>query len=447
MTRDLTAGHPLKIIVEFAIPVFFGYLFQQLYNVVDTIIVGRFLGVQNLAAVGSTGSLHFLIMGFCIGLCSGFAIPVAQKFGAGDYKTMRSFVFNSYVLLVFFSVVLTVLTLFFCRPLLTLLKTPSDVLEGADDYFGVILKGIPVVLFYNLLASIIRSVGDSKTPLYFLVLSAVLNIILDLLFIAVFDFGVKGAASATVIAQAVSMVLCWFYMQNHFELLRLKKEDCILSKRRIQGLLGAGLPMGLQYSITAIGSVILQSAVNALGSVFVAAMATGQKISMFFSTPFDSLGTTMATYAGQNVGAHKIGRLNRGLFWACLLGAVYSIMALCVLYFFSNSIISLFMDQGESASVSQNVIQNARFFLLCNGVTYFLLALVNIVRFMIQGMGFSKTAVFAGIFELIGRSTIGVWIVPLLGFKGACLASPLAWVLADAFLIPAFFYCQKKLKG
>ncbi|WP_294428000.1 MATE family efflux transporter [uncultured Treponema sp.] len=445
MTKDLTSGHPLKIIFNFAVPVFFGYLFQQFYNLVDTIIVGQFLGVDALAAVGSTGSLNFFIIGFCMGVCSGFAIPVAQKFGGNEYTTMRQFVFNAWILVAAFSVFITIPTVLCCREMLLFLKTPSNILDMANSYFSIILAGIPVVFFYNILSGVIRSVGDSKTPLYFLLISACLNIFLDLLFIAVFNFGIPGAAYATVISQGISGILCFFYMRSKFEILRLSKEDKILSRRKMLTLLGIGVPMGLQYSITAIGSVILQSSVNVLGSIYVAAMTTAQKISIFFSTPFDALGTTMATYGGQNVGAKKIERLTPGLFWGSAIGFAWSLVALVILYFFYDNLAALFISGTESAQTSELVIKNVFYFLMANGCTYWLLTLVNVVRFMIQGMGFSRLAIFAGVFELVGRATIGLFLVPVFGFQGACLASPLAWVLADAFLLPAYFSSRKKL--
>lgn len=445
MTKDLTNGHPLKIIFAFAFPVFLGCLFQQFYNLVDTIIVGQFLGVKALAAVGSTGSLNFLILGFCMGLCSGFAIPVAQRFGGVDYTSMRQLVFNSWILIFISCFLLTIPSVAFCRPLLLLLKTPEDVIDMAYSYFVIILAGIPVTLFYNLLAGIIRSVGDSKTPLYFLIISALLNIALDLIFIAAFKWGIPGAAYATVISQAVSGVLCFFYMKAKFEILRLRKEDKILSSKKMMNLLGIGVPMGLQYSITAIGSVILQSAVNVLGSLYVASVAAAQKITVFFSTPFDALGTTMATYGGQNVGAKKFDRLNSGLFWGCLVGFIYSAAAFVFMFFFSGNLAMLFISRNESPETITQIAANVRMFLLANSGFYFLLTLVNAVRFLIQGMGFSKTAIFAGAFELVGRAVIGIVFVPVFGFPAACFASPLAWVLADSFLIPAYFACRKKL--
>lgn len=445
MTKDLTCGHPLKIIINFALPVFFGYLFQQFYNIVDSVIVGQFLGVDALAAVGATGSLHFMIIGFCMGLCSGFAIPVAQRFGASDYTSMRQFIFNSWFLVLIFSLIITSFTVIFCRFMLVALKTPDNIIDMSYSYFVIILAGIPVIFFYNILSGIIRSVGDSKTPLYFLLISAVLNILLDLLFIAVFKLGIPGAAYATVISTLVSGLLCFFYMRAKFEILRLQKEDKVLSTRKMLSLMGIGVPMGLQYSITAIGSVILQSAVNVLGSVYVASMVAAQKISIFFSTPFDALGTTMATYGGQNVGAQKIERLNPGLFWGCMVGFAWSLIALLILYFFTDNMAILFISKNESAETTAFVLKHVFYFLMANGITYWLLVLVNCVRFMIQGMGFSRLAIFAGVFELIGRGLIGIVFVPLLGFPGACLASPLAWVLADAFLLPAYFSCRRKL--
>jgi len=445
MTKNLTSGHPLKIILSFAIPVFFGCLFQQFYNLVDTIIVGQFLGVDALAAVGSTGSLNFMIQGFCIGLCSGFAIPVAQRFGGEDYSSMRQFVFNSWLLIGFFSIFITFFTVIFCRPVLQALKTPENVLDMAYSYFVIILLGVPVLLFYNILAGIIRSVGDSKTPLYFLILSAFINIGLDFLFIGVFGFGIPGAAWATVISQALSGILCFLYMRAKFDILHLRPEDKVFNKKRIYTLLGIGLPMGLQYSITAIGSVILQWSVNLLGSVYVASMVTAQKISIFFSTPFDALGTSMATYGGQNVGARKIERLNPGLFWGCMVGFAYSLLAFVILFFFSSNLTMLFMNKGEDEETVIKIIEAVHYFLLANSSSFVLLVLVNAVRFMIQGMGYSRIAIFAGFFELIGRGFIGLVMVPLIGFKGACFASPLAWVLADAFLLPAYFACHKKL--
>ena len=314
-TKEMTSGSTMKLILGFAVPLLMGMLFQQVYGLVDTIIVGRFLGVSALAAVGATGSINFLIIGFCQGICNGFALPIAQRFGARDYDGLRKYVGNSAVLSILFGGTLTVLTVVFCRDILLLMRTPSDIIDLSYQYIVVIFAGIPAIILYNILSAYLRSLGDSITPVVFLILAAVLNVGLDLLFIVVFHWGVFGAAFATVLAQAVSGILCLILIIWKFEILHLKREDWNLDSFYVKYLLIMGLPMGLQYSITAIGSVILQTAVNSLGSAAVAAMTAGSRISMFVVCPFDALGSTMATFGGQNVGAGKL----RCDSWSCLL--------------------------------------------------------------------------------------------------------------------------------
>jgi len=440
MTKNLAEGSPFKLIVGFSFPLLLGNLFQQFYSIVDTVIVGKFLGVENLAAVGSTGAINFLIVGFCIGVGNGFSLPIAHKFGAKDYKTLRQYVASSAQLSVVVAIVITVLTVIFCRPLLRIMQTPSNIIEQADSYIRIIFAGIPVLFMYNLLAGIIRSLGDSKTPVVFLIISSVLNIILDLLFIAVLNTGIAGAAFATVISQLVSGLLCLVYMQKHFEILHLSKDDWKIRTQHYYVLSSMGFPMGLQYSITAIGSVILQSAVNTLGSDAVASVAAAIKISMFFSCPFDALGSTMATYGGQNTGAQKLERLNSGILVSSLLGAVYALLAFGVLLFWGRNLGILFMDSSETV-----ILNNMAHFLHVQALFYIPLAFVNIFRFMIQGMGFSNLAVFAGVFELLGRAVVAIGFIPIWGFNAVCFASPVAWILADCFLVPAFLKSVKKL--
>ena len=439
--KDLTTGSPLKLILGFAVPMLLGYLFQQFYNMVDTIIVGQCLGVTALAAVGSTGSINFMINGFCMGVCSGFAIPVAQKFGAGDYKGMRKFVATSAWLAVVFSAVMTAAVGILCMDILRWMDTPSDIIDGAYQYIFVIFMGIPVTYLYNLLAGIIRSLGDSKTPVYFLLLSSVLNIGLDLITILVLGMGVGGPAYATVIAQGFSAVLCLIYMLRHYPILKMTAEEKKFDRNMAGVLCEMGIPMGLQYSITAIGSVILQTAVNSLGSLAVAAVSTGSKISMFFCCPFDALGGTMATYAGQNVGAKKLDRVVEGVKTASLIGFAYSLAAFAVLFFAGDRLALLFMDSGET-----ELIRQVHLFLIGNSLFYIPLTLVNVVRFAIQGLGFSTFAILAGVCEMIARALVGMFLVPEFGFLPACFASPLAWIFADLFLVPAFGHCIKKLK-
>lgn len=439
--QDMTEGSPLKHILKFFFPLLFGMLFQQFYNLVDTAIVGQFLGKENLAAVGATGSVNFLILGFCMGVCNGFAIPVAQKFGAKDESGLHRFVANSIWLSIIFSVIMTVTVSLSCRQILVWMDTPKNIFEGSYSYILVIFLGIPVTYLYNLLSGFMRALGDSKTPLVFLIISSVLNIALDLVAILVLHWGVRGAAIATVMAQGVSGILCLIYMKKKMSIFEMPKMEWRINGRCIARLCGMGIPMGLQYSITAIGSVILQKSVNLLGSTVVAAISSGGKLSMFFACPFDAMGSTMATYAGQNLGAQKLERVDRGIFACSGLAAIYSVIALGVMMVAGNYLALLFVNGGET-----DLIDLIATFLHWNAWFYFFLALVNIVRFTIQGLGFGKLAIIAGVCEMVARSVVGFYMVPALGYTAACLAGPLAWVLADMFLIPAYFLVMRHLR-
>ncbi len=440
MTKDLTMGSPMKLILGFSVPLWFGFLFQQFYNLVDTVIVGRFLGVDALAAVGSTGSLNFLILGFCMGVCNGFSIPVAHKFGAGDYVGMRKTVANAVWLSIGFAVIFTLFTVLFCREMLVITQTPADILEDAYAYIVIIFLGIPISFLYNILSAIIRATGDSKTPVFFLILSSFVNIALDLYFIIGLHMGVRGAALATVIAQVVAGVGCLIFMIKKFPILHIRREEWKLESMMLKALCSMGIPMGLQYSITAIGCVILQSATNTLGSGAVAAVTAAGRISGFLATPFDAMGSTMATYGGQNVGAGKLERLGQGLKSCVILGAVYSVLALLVSILWGDNLAILFVEESERALAA-----DVQMFLIMNTLFYFPLALVNIIRFLIQGMGFPTFAILAGVFEMVARTAAGIWLIPLWGYFGACIGGPLAWILADVFLIPAYFHVRKKL--
>ena len=439
--RDMTTGSPFRLILGFAVPMLMGLLFQQFYSMVDTIIVGKYLGVSALASVGSTSSINFMIIGFCTGVCSGFSIPVAQRFGAGDHHGLRCFVANAGWLSAIFSAVMTLIVCFLCMDILRWMDTPDDIIQGAYDYIFIIFAGIPVTYLYNILAGIIRSLGDSRTPVYFLLLSSVINIFLDLFTILVMGMGVEGAAYATVISQAISGVLCFLYMRSHFPILRMTREERKFNLRMAKILCGIGVPMGLQYSITAIGSVILQTAVNGLGSLYVAAISAGNKLTLFFTCPFDALGATMATWAGQNVGAGKIDRVKEGVKYALLIGCVYAVAAFIILTLFSKYLALLFLDADEVSTIG-----NVSLFLFGNSLFYIALVFVNVVRFSIQGMGFSTFAILAGVFEMFARTFAGMCLVPIFGYPAACFASPMAWIAADIFLVPAFLHCIKKLK-
>ena len=444
MTRDLTQGRPMKLILGFALPTLFGLLFQQMYSMVDTMIVGKLLGAQSLAAVGATGSVSFLIIGFCTGVCSGFAIPAAQQMGAGDHEKMRRYVANAAYLSALFALVMTVATGLLCRRILVAMHTPEDIIDMSYSYIFVIFMGIPVTYLYNLLAGVIRSLGDSKTPVYFLALSSVLNIILDVTLILAFHLGVAGAAVATVVSQGVSGAACLVFVQRKFPILRISRSERCFQSRLCLDLLSMGVPMGLQYSVTAIGSVILQSAVNRLGSLYVAAVTAGSKVTQLLACPFDAMGGAMATYCGQNVGARKLDRLGRGVRDCSLLGLIWSCVAFAGMLFLAPYCAMWFIDPRETQVELLTALASR--FIVLNTAFFFPLALVNIVRFSIQGMGYSPFAILSGVFEMAARAVVGRFFVPVFGYNAACAASPAAWIAADIFLIPACVWCVRRLR-
>ena len=436
----MTSGSPAKLIFGFAIPMFLGLLFQQFYSMVDTLIVGKFLGVNPLAGVGSTSSLNFMVLGFCMGVCNGFAIPVAQMFGAKEEHRLRRYVTNGAWLCIVFSIVMTLVVVAVCRPVLVLMQTPEEIFEYAYVYIVIVFWGIPCTFLYNILAAIIRSLGDSKTPVIFLAISSGINIVLDLVFVLVFDMGVEGPAIATVLAQGISGIICLFYMYRNFPVLHASRDEWKPELHYMGKLCFIGIPMGLQYSITAIGSLVLQTAVNGLGAMVVAGVTAAQKINMFISCPIESLGQTMAPYAGQNMGAGKIDRIGKGLKSAVLMGWGVSIICFLIAVLFGKQLTLLFVDAGETEIIAYSY----QFLLFCIG-GYCLLTLVNTVRFTIQGMGFSVFAILSGIMEMIARILAATVVVQMIGFAGTCLAHPMAWLFADVFLIPAFFWCRKKV--
>lgn len=440
MTKDLTTGSPLKLIITFTFPAFLGMLFQQFYNVVDTIIVGKLLGIGPLAGVGATGSLNFMVLGFCMGICNGFAIPVAQKFGAGDQVELRKFVANSLWLVAIIALVLTVPVCVYCRPILRVMNTPEDVFEYAYQYIFIIFLGIPAALLYNILAAILRSLGDSKTPVLFLALSSVLNIGLDIISIKLWGMGVDGTALATVISQGVSGVICFFYMKKRFTVLQMSREERRPDGAKMKRLCYMGIPMGLQYSITAIGSLVIQATMNGFGSVAVAGATAANRINGFLTCPIEALGASMAPYVGQNLGAGKLDRVSRGVIDASLCGFVSSGVLYVIIWLYGAQLTGIFLDAPDPAVTAYAVE-----FLRIVGAGYCLLTLVNVVRFSIQGLGFSVLAILSGVMEMIARCFAGLVIAPHIGFAAVAMGHPLAWLFADIFLIPAFLLCRKKV--
>ncbi len=441
MTRDMTSGSPMKNIIKFCLPLMLGNLFQQLYNMADAIIVGKCVGKEALSAVGAVGPLNFLIIGSVIGLCSGFAIPIAQRFGAQDVKRLKKYVANIVYVSVVMAIVITVGAVLFTKPLLNILNTPAEIYDDAYNYIIIIFAGIGATMFYNLLASIVRSLGDSKTPLYFLLFSSVLNVGLDLLLIEVFDMGVRGASVATIISQLVSGILCFIYVKRSFPILHITKETAKPDIKYILSLLKNGLPMALQFSITALGSVMLQSNINGLGADVIAAFTIGAKTQLMIVLPAETIGLTMATYCGQNLGAKKYDRIKKGISSGFILAAIYSVLGIFVAKFFGPYLSLLFVESSETT-----VIALAQQYINMGSYFYLVLSVLFLLRNAIQGLGYSVTAMMTGVFELAARGVGGFVFVKQFGYDAACLVNPGAWIVAVLFLFPAFFVVLSKVK-
>lgn len=439
MERDMTVGSPAKIILNFTIPIFIGNIFQQLYSMVDTVIVGKFVGNEALAAVGACGTLMFLILGFLLGLTAGFTVITAQHYGAGNMEAVRKSVASASILSAVVSVLITILSMAMMKHVLNWMNTPSDMYKEAYGYIMVICGGIAAQVLYNLLAGILRAVGDSKRPLYFLILAAFLNIFLDLLFIIVFQMGAAGAAYATVISQGVSGVLCLAYIIKKMPELHPHREDWKMDKSLAKWQLKIGIPMALQFSITAVGTIVVQSALNVLGSVAVAGFSAASKIEQIVTQAYVAIGTTMATYCAQNTGAKKLARVKAGFCSATWIGIVYAAITGAVIIFAGKYMTVLFVSENVN-----EITAYVDIYLKCVGLSFIPLVFVNVFRNGIQGMGFGLLPMLAGVAELIGRSGAALTASHFGSYAGICLASPAAWLLAGALLVSMYFFIMKR---
>ena len=441
MQKDMTTGKPMKILLDFTIPVFIGSVFQQFYSMADAIIVGKFVGTKALAAVGATGTITFLILGFVLGLTTGVTVLTSQKFGAGNMKEMRQTVGNAAILSGILGIFLTVVSMAGMQGLLKIMQTPADIFEDAYAYIMIICGGIIAQVLYNLLASILRALGNSRVPLYFLIVAAALNIILDLVFIIVFKMGVPGAAWATVISQSISGVLCLIYIIKAIPELKLEREDWKFRKRLAARQIKIGVPMGLQYSITAIGTIFVQSALNRLGSFAVAAFTAGLKIENVFGQAFCALASALSTFNAQNVGAGNLKRVKEGFRAANVIGIAYAVVTGIFLMFFGKYFAYLFIS--DNADV---VIPMVDIYVKCVSAFFIPRHFVNAVRNGIQGMGYGMLPMMSGVAELVGRGITAVIAASLMSYVGVCLASPVAWVIATALLFFMYFYVMKDME-
>jgi putative MATE family efflux protein len=439
--NDMTVGSPTRDIIKFALPLICGYILQQMYLIIDAAIVGRWIGVGALAAVGASSSIMFLIMGFCNGSCAGFAIPVARSFGAKDFSDMRSYVSNALRISAVIAVVITVFTCIFCDRILKIVNTPTDVFHDAYIFLLLNFLAIPFTIAYNILSGFIRALGNSKQPFYFLIISSFVNIGLDVILILIIGMGVEGAGIATLLSQAFSGLLCWLYIKKKMHILIPTGEERRYDDHKVGRLLNSGIPMGLQFSITGIGIIMLQSANNALGTTYVAAFTASMRVKYLFTCVFENIGVAMATYCGQNIGAREVHRIALGIRSAIKIMLIYFVFTLILIVPFADYMMMLFVNPGETAIVS-----NAAMFMRISCYFYPVLGLLTILRYSIQGLGYSNLSMLSGVMEMIARCGVSIWIVPALHFLGVCYGDPMAWMAADLFLVPTMILIYSRLK-
>lgn len=444
-TLNMTTGAPLPLLLRFCLPILLGNLMQQLYNMTDAAVVGQFVGTEALAAVGATGSILFMVIGFVDGMCAGLCIPLARSFGGDDQPMLRRCLAHAVYLAVCFAAILTALTSLTLGWLLNAMNTPADIYEYAFIYLRVVFLGIPATIFYNLTAGILRALGNSRTPLYFLIFASILNIALDLLLVLGFRMGVLGVALATVIAQLTASLGCFVYIRRRYPMLRPSREEWRFDFSIALRMLLSGLPMALQYSITAIGSILIQTAINNLGSLLVASVAAALKIHNLALLPFTTLGSAMATWCGQNMGAKSIDRVEEGVRCGMKIAIVYSIAMGVLLFIFGKPMTLLFLQANDPNLPI--LTANAQAFIRANCCCYILLGTLTVYRFSLQGLEYGPLAMFAGIFELAARSSIALFLAPVWGFAVIRFANPAAWVAACILLLPAYHIVLKKVKS
>lgn len=441
MKGSMTSGNPLKLILSFSIPLLLGNLFQQTYNMVDAAIVGQTLGADALAAVGSSSSVQFFVLGFCMGTCIGFSIPVAQRFGAQDYDEMKKYVFGGAILSLIVAIVMTAVTGLLCGVILEVLQVNADIFDMAYQYLIVIFLGIPFTILYNYLSGLLRAIGDSKTPFLFLALSAVLNVFLDFFCILVLHWGTAGAAIATIFSQAVSGVLCLFVIMKKVEVLHIRKEDRVMRNDITKNLIVMGVPMGLQYSITAIGSMVMQSANNSLGTLYTSGFTAGMKIKQFMMCPFDAFATAVSTFASQNYGAEKMDRVKQGIKQGTAVAVGYGILAGIIMNLFGMQMSLLFLSADNTEVLNASYLYVSRM-----GLFYWVLGFLNVERMSMQGLGYANRAVFCGAVEMICRCVVSLGLVPLFGYDAITFADQVAWIGGTLYVIPACLLTLKQLE-
>ena len=437
----MTKGAPSKLILRFIIPIIIGNIFQQLYNMVDTIIVGRFVGVDALAAVGATGSVSFLILGFTQGLTTGFTVMTAQRFGAGDREGMKKSIGSAAILAVIVTVIMTAFSIGIMDSLLHIMNTPENIFEMTKEYIIIICAGICFSVLYNMQASILRAIGNSVVPLVLLVISSVVNIVLDYVLIVYGHMGVAGAAYATIISQAVSGILCFIYIVKKVPLLHINKYHLKLEGDRVKKQMSVGIPMALQFSITAVGTILVQSALNLLGSTVVASYSVSCKVEQLVTQPFMAMGSTMATYCAQNRGINDLDRIHKGVKFANILSAVYAVVIYGVIYQLLPYVIRLFVTEDVEV-----VLGYAETYILICGAFFIPLGLIFIFRNALQVCGSGFLPMMGGVVELVSRAVVAFIAAYMASYAGVCVANVAAWTSAGVFLWICYIFLMKKMR-
>ena len=441
MKNDLLNGKPVRSILSFALPIMASSMLQYNYNLVDNIIVGRFVGTDALAAVGNVGSINSCIIGASLGLTAGFTIPVAQSFGAGDKKKMNKYAGNSISLALLIGLTIVIVAHILSTPLLKLINTPDDIIEMSSQYVNIIYYAVPIQMSLNNFNAISIAVGDSKKPLHFLIVSVIVNLCLDLLFVGYFKWGVVGAAWATALSQLVAAVLSAISVLKHNKELDIKKTDLLISGRISWTQIKLGVPISLQFTITSIGSMVLQTAVNGFGSNVIAGFTAAGRVEQLTNIPMSGLGVGTMTFVSQNYGAGNYRRIINSVKKILLLDIIVSVVCSIILFVIGPSVVTLFMSE-----YNEQIMFAARRYLLAIAECYSLVAVLFVFRNTLQGLGFTYSNMIAGAGELFGRIAVALIFTPLMGFDAICYAGPAAWLLADIPLVIIYLTKERKFK-
>ncbi|MBR3676320.1 MAG: MATE family efflux transporter [Alphaproteobacteria bacterium] len=446
MINDLTTGHPLKLIVQFAIPLLLGNLFLQLYQISDMIIVGHLISVNALAAIGASAPIYMVFLMIAFGFTGGLTVITAQRFGAKDEDGVRSSVFHSLLAALALSIILTVGLIYFLRPLLHLTQMPTEIFEPAYEFMYVMCLSTIMIVLFNLLSGFIRALGDSKTPLYFLIFCSLINIALNFVFIKYCGWGVVGSALGTLVSNTVSVIICFIYMWQKFPLLRLQKEYITYSPRVMHEHLKIAIPMALQFSILSFSIMIIQSVCNSFGPDIIAAFATAFRIEQFATQPLLAIGLSMATFSAQNWGAHLLSRIRHGVRYAFILSSIISIIGFFVIRSIGSGMIAMFIDTGDNATGNNIalILEVGKQYLIISTMFYFFLGLIFVFRNTIQGMGKPLLPLLSCILELIVRALSAVYLAKLIGYRGIMYAGPLAWFAAGILVLCGYIYYIRK---